>query len=132
MKINEIDYVNVPHKENPQCWECSSPLTYPFYWLKWEEGEHFGCRKCVEKSSTVEGHHFGYEKNSVLLTGKWDRISVKLLGSNIQPEDISQNQSNHAFSCNGCGHGAKFGQARYICLGCRVDPNPRGDRVDLC
>lgn len=32
--------------------------------------------------------------------------------------------------CNGCGAGAN-GEARYICMGCRREPNPR-DFVDFC
>jgi len=35
------------------CWECSSALTYPHYWLKWEEGDKFGCIKCVETPSKI-------------------------------------------------------------------------------
>ena len=122
----------MPLQENPACWECKAALNFPFYWLKWEQGTHFGCRACVEKKSAQEGHQFGYEKNSVLLLGKWDKIALKGLGANIQPVDVTQHQGGHMFGCNGCGSGSGLGQARYICLGCRADPNPKGDYVDLC
>lgn len=122
----------MPLQENPACWECKAALNFPFYWLKWEQGTHFGCRACVEKKSAQEGHQFGYEKNSVLLLGKWDKIALKGLGANILPVDVTQHQGGHMFGCNGCGSGSGLGQARYICLGCRADPNPKGDYVDLC
>jgi hypothetical protein len=53
IKIEEdhIKIVEVPQVENPNCWECNTPLSYPYYWLKWEEGTKFGCRKCIEAPS---------------------------------------------------------------------------------
>lgn len=132
LKINYVKTVDVPHPENPTCWECHAALVFPYYWLRWEEGTHFGCVACVEKPSEQEGHHFKYEKNSVLLTGPWNKIPVKGLGDNIQPEDVTKQDGGHQFGCNGCGGGSGLGQARYICLGCRADPNFNGDYVDLC
>jgi hypothetical protein len=74
---------------------------------------------CVEKKSEQPNHHFFYEKNAVLLLGKWDRISLKNLGHNHQPTDYTTAQG-HGFGCNGCGGNSNLGQARYICLGCRA------------
>ena len=39
----------------------------------------------------------------------------------------------HLFGCNNCGETSmKVGEARYISLGCRAEPNPTSDLVDLC
>lgn len=130
--MNAVKTVEVPYQENPTCWECHGALVFPYYWLYWEQGTHFACVACVEKSSAQEGHHFNYEKNSVLLTGKWARIPLKGLGQNLQPEDVKTLEDGHQFGCNGCGGGSGLGHARYICLGCRAEPNFRGDYVDLC
>jgi hypothetical protein len=132
LKVDAVKTVEVPYQEHPTCWECHSALVFPYYWLKWEEGNHFACRNCVEKPSTVPGHHWNYEKNSVLLTGKWERIPVKGFGNNLQPEKVEGVEGGHGFGCNGCGSGSPLGKARYICLGCRAEPNFRGDYVDLC
>ncbi len=78
----------MPLSENPTCWECKAALTFPYYWLKWEHEPHFGCRKCVEKPSAEAGHHFNYEKNSVLLLGPTKEVDTKKLGSNCQPDKI--------------------------------------------
>ena len=47
LNINKVQYVQVPSTEGVKCWECASELKYPFYWLRWEEGNKFGCRKCI-------------------------------------------------------------------------------------
>lgn len=84
--IETIKYINIPSIEEAKCWECDKALKqYPFYWLKWEEGTQFGCRLCVEAVSTLEGHHYKYEKNSVLLNGNWKILDPQKLGKNIQP-----------------------------------------------
>ena len=55
------------------------------------------------------------------------------MGSNIQPQDISKVSSPNEFGCNCCGRcPSEIGQARYLCLGCRADPNFYGDHVDVC
>lgn len=132
VKVHEVKTVKVPYPEHPTCWECHAALQFPYYWLHWEEnGAKFGCVGCVEKKSEQPNHHFNYEKNSVLLVGKWDKIPVKGLGHNLQPESINAAQG-HGFGCNGCGGCSGLGQARYICLGCRAEPNFKGDYVDLC
>lgn len=42
-------------------------------------------------------------------------------------------EGSHSFGCNGCGGcPVNIGEARYICLGCRNDPNYRGDYIDIC
>ena len=65
------------------------------------------------------------------MAGPWSKIAVKGLGKNLQPEDISKT-GDHGFSCNSCRNTSVHGEARYISLGCRSDPNFRGDYVDLC
>jgi hypothetical protein len=82
--------VEIPYPPSPKCWQCHTALEFPYYWLRWEEGTKFGCRKCVEAPSTQEGHHYAYEKNSVLLMEKWECVSLKQLGSNLQPEDVAK------------------------------------------
>jgi hypothetical protein len=109
LKITEVPFVTVPYQEHPVCWECKKDLALPYYWLKWEEGTHFACKACVEKPSTVPGHHFAYEKNSVFLNGKWEKIAVKGLGANLQPPKIEEQNSGHQFGCNGCGNGSGLG-----------------------
>ena len=52
VKIKTVKYIDVPQEEKPQCWKCNESLTFPYYWLKWEEGTKFGCRKCVEAKSS--------------------------------------------------------------------------------
>ena len=64
---------------------CAGNVRQSYYWLKWEYGNKFGCRQCVERPSTVVGHHFDYVMNSVLLPANWKRIAVKDLGMNLQP-----------------------------------------------
>lgn len=55
------------------------------------------------------------------------------MGKNIQPDKPIENLDSHSFGCNGCGGGGfKVGEPRYVCLGCRSEPNYRGDYVDLC
>jgi hypothetical protein len=125
--------MEVPYQENPKCWKCESALNFPYYWLRWEEGNRFGCRTCVEAKSTQEGHHFAYEQNSILLMDKWDKIAVKNTGKNSQPADITKVTDSHGYCCNNCGGCSdKVGDARYICLGCRADPNFSGDYDDIC
>ncbi len=69
----------------------------------------------------------------MLLTGLWAKIAVKDLGNNIQPESMDKIQFGHQFGCNGCGGCPEnIGDARYVCLGCRSDPNYRRDYVDIC
>ncbi len=62
--------------------------------------------------------------NSVLLTAKHKRIAVSGLGNNIQPKDNEEVTLPHQFSCDCCDVTPdKIGEVRYICLGCRSDPN---------
>ena len=133
INIEKVKYTSVPFEESPKCWKCESALEFPYFWLRWEEGNKFGCRKCVQAPSSQEGHHYDYEKNSILLLGKIDKIPVKKMGTNIQPEDISKIEDPNQFGCNCCGNcPSKIGEARYLCLGCRPDPNFSGDHVDVC
>ncbi len=82
--------------------------------------------------STVEGEHYKYKKNAVLLRDHWKKISLTSLGNNIQPEK-DQELNPHGFGCNGCqGCPEIVGEARYICLACRSDPNYQGDYIDCC
>lgn len=97
-----MNYITIPNTEGAKCWECTVPLEYPFYWLKWEEGAKFGCRKCIEAASDIEGHHYKYEKNAVLLTGKWEKLAEKNVGKNHQPP-VAANTEPHSFGCNSCG-----------------------------
>lgn len=123
----------MPVEEKPVCWTCETPLTYPYYWLKWEEGTKFGCRKCVEAKSTKEGRHYAYENNSILLLDKSVSIGKKKVGSNLQPNDIGKVDSGNQFMCNICSYcPTNVGEARYICLGCNNDPNLKGDHDDIC
>ncbi len=85
LKIKSVDYITVPSTKGARCWQCNQHLEYPFYWLKWEEGTKFGCRRCVEETTTLENHHFKYEKNSILLMGEWRKLAVKSVGTNVQP-----------------------------------------------
>ncbi len=125
LKIKVVEYIAVPSTEGANCWQCNQHLEYPLYWLKWEEGTKFGCRKCVENTTTLEGHHFKYEKNSILLMGEWKKLAVKNVGSNIQPIHPKYIKYHHGYGCDGCHSGEKqIGKARYICQGCRMDPNP--------
>lgn len=52
------------------------------------------------------------------------------LGENLQPEDISQGK--HRFYCSNCDMSSRVGQARYICLGCRVFTRFTKERLDIC
>ncbi len=87
----------------------------------------------MEAVSTVEGHHYKYEKNSVLLMGEWKMLAVKNLGQNIQPIHSKHIHNRQSYSCDGCSFGSpNIGKARYICQGCRMDPNSEYDYVDFC
>lgn len=62
-------------------------------------------------------------------------ISKKKIGNNVQPASGLEQLDPHSFGCNGgCGAGGYFkvGEGRFICLGCRSEPNHRGDHIDLC
>ena len=48
LKINEVKYVSVPQLPEYSCWSCKTVLSFPFYWLKWEESTQFGCKNCIE------------------------------------------------------------------------------------
>jgi len=56
-------------------------------------------------------------------------VDLKRFGKNIQPK-TDEECEGHGFMCNGC-RGGSGGNARYICMGCRREPNPR-DYVDFC
>jgi len=48
LKLNTVKYTPIPQVEHHECSLCQAKdLQYPFYWLKWEEGNKFGCRTCV-------------------------------------------------------------------------------------
>ena len=65
--------------------------------------------------------------------GEWQKISAKKLGQNIQPEDIATMEDGNQFICNCCRKCPQsVGDARYICLGCRPDPNFFRDHDDVC
>jgi hypothetical protein len=131
---NLVKFEVPPKPDNTECSDCKSKVEYPFYWCKWDPTPNsVRCRQCVEKKPTEEGKHYSYLHNSVLLTGPWERIPVKGFGTDIQPESVEKVEGPHSFCCNSCGMGSLgVGEARYICLGCRHDPNYRGDFVDLC
>lgn len=57
------------------------------------------------------------------------KVDVRRLGLNIQPTFEYECMSN-SFCCDGCGGGSN-NEARYICMGCRREPNRR-DYVDFC
>lgn len=66
--------------------------------------------------------------------GPWKAVPVKGMGKNIQPEDIKKVKDTHSYVCNIC-RGSNFktvGMARYLCMGCRSDPNYKGDYCDVC
>lgn len=60
-------------------------------------------------------------------------MAEKNLGKNHQPP-VAADTEPHGFGCNSCGKGAygDIGKARYICQGCRMAPNLKGDYVDIC
>ena len=131
--MQKCEYRVIPNTEGAKCWACDSALEFPFYWLTWEDGDKFGCRKCVEEKATEEGHHYKYEKNSLLMLGPWKAVPVKGMGNNLQPKDV-KNGSKHGYVCNICkdGKDSEPGHGRYICMGCRADPNLKGDFADVC
>ena len=64
---------------------------------------------------------------------KIEKLPIKKMGENIQPSDISKVEEANQFGCNCCGKCPQnIGEARYLCLGCRADPNFYGDHVDVC
>ena len=135
LEIKEVEYVEVPFSEQPVCWKCESQLKSPYYWLKWEEGTKYGCLNCVQSQEepNKEGKHYDYPNNSVLIRGKWSKVPKAGFGSNIQPEKGSDVTNPHYFGCNNCGEcPGTIGEARYISLGCRAEPNYAGDFVDMC
>ena len=104
LDVQKCEYRVIPSTEGAKCWACDSALEFPFYWLSWEDGDKFGCRKCVEAKGTEEGHHYKYEKNSLLMLGPWKAVPVKGMGKNLQPEDV-KNGSKHGYVCNICKDG---------------------------
>lgn len=56
----------------------------------------------MEAPSVVEGRHYKYEKNSILLAGKWSKLAEKNIGGNIQPASPKDVEGPHSFMCNGC------------------------------
>lgn len=68
-----------------------------------------------------------------MLLGPWKAVPIKGLGNNLQPEPISSAKA-HSYSCNICKESkySEVGPARYICMGCRADPNFKGDFSDIC
>lgn len=92
--------IPVPRCENRDCWKCGQRLEFPLYWLRWEEGDVLGCIKCVEEKSTKEGHHFAYEKNSILLLEQWDAIRMHRMGNNLSPKNIPAHTQKHTYYCN--------------------------------
>ncbi len=68
-----------------------------------------------------------------MITGPWKRIPIKGFGKNIQPKSIQDVKKPHEFECNSCQcRPSEIGVAKYICLACQADPNPRGDYTDFC
>lgn len=72
---------------------------------------------------------YAVNENGILMAAAGRIVDVKRCGRNIQPTN-EEECSTHHFGCNGCGGGAN-GEARYICMGCRREPN-NGDMVDFC
>ncbi len=66
--------------------------------------------------------------------GEWKKLAVKNLGRNNQPIHPKYLQNRKSYSCDGCGFGEKqIEKARYICQGCRMDPNNYWDGYcDFC
>lgn len=122
-----IETVELPEGKN--CADCGVALVLPYYYF--HVSKVHKCVTCAEKQDkTVEDKLKRYPVNehSVLIIS--DRtVDVKRLGKNIQPK-TSEQCAEGSFMCNGCGNGAND-EARYICMGCRREPNPR-DLVDFC
>lgn len=68
----------------------------------------------------------------MLLQGPTKEVDTKKLGSNFQPEKLEEVTDGHHFCCNCCGQSSGLGKARFICIGCRPEPNFKGDFVDIC
>ena len=69
------------------------------------------------------------------MLGPWKAVPIKGLGKNLQPTDITNHKTPHNYYCNIAQQSKEkeeVGHARYICLGCRADPNFKGDYVDVC
>ena len=75
------------------------------YWLRWEEDEEtFGCLSCVEEKSKIEGRHYAYENNSILLFGDWDKIYFKKTGHNLQLKGEINDYNVPRIGCGGCSY----------------------------
>lgn len=122
-----ISTMDVPLGES--CQACTKPLALPYYW--YFQSKHHRCVDCAELQDKEEPDklkRYPLLENAVLVIH--DRnIDVKRLGLNLQPTTEDQCKE-HSFECNGCSKDSA-GEARYICMGCRREPNRR-DFVDFC
>lgn len=112
-----------------KCASCQKQLVLPYYW--YFTSKQHRCADCAELKSTEETRklmRYSLLENAVLII-KDMNIDVKRLGSNIQPQ-TDEDCKDHSFECNGCSKDSA-GEARYICMGCRREPNRR-DFVDFC
>lgn len=126
-----VQSVEVPQVPDA-CSECKGELKYPLYWCQWSGAPgDFRCRKCVEKKESPKVYH--YKQNSILLVDAVKSVAKSNIGENIQPAKVEDVTVPNQFGCNGCGSCPQtIGEARYVCAGCRSEPNYRGDYVDLC
>ena len=82
-----------------------------------------------ETNSLLE--RFSVNETGLLVFKEKTSIDKKRFGSNIQPK-TSDEARNSDFLCNGCRQGNDEISPRYICTGCRREPNHEGDYVDFC
>lgn len=111
------------------CCTCGKHLELPYYW--YFTSKLHRCVDCAElqnKPETSRLNKYPVLENAVLVIQERN-IDVKRLGTNIQPH-IEAECKDHSFECNGCSKDSA-GEARYICMGCRREPNRR-DFVDFC
>lgn len=128
VKLDLVETFKIPSGKT--CETCKGQLKLPYYYYR--SSETFRCPACAQKvdeTSTDLLNKYVVKDNGVLIFKDESEVDTLRFGKNIQPTTNEEARVPNFF-CNGCRSGNSDGP-RYICMGCRREPNP-SDYVDFC
>jgi hypothetical protein len=89
------------------------------------------CTEAEDSNNREKMKRFHFNENAVLIFAPNTNVDLKRLGINRQVKKESDwINTSGAFRCDSCREGGN-GYIRYICMGCKREPNP-SDYVDFC
>jgi hypothetical protein len=122
--------VDIP--EGKECAECNETLSFPYYYFPWSKVHR--CLECTEaedSNNREKMKRFHFNENAVLIFAPNINVDLKRLGINRQAKAESDWMNTRGvFRCDSCRESGN-GKIRYICMGCKREPNP-SQYVDFC